>query len=169
MDLTHVHLVLTHFPIVGTLIGTGILAYGQFSKNDSAIKIALATFVSMAILTIPVFLTGEPAEETVENIAGISENIIEEHEELAEKAIWLMGLLGVLSLLSFYAIVKKSSFAKTLAFTTLVVSLATFGLFAKVGNLGGQIRHSEIRTNSPAFQAETSNGTEYQQSEEDDD
>ena len=90
MDATHIHLILTHFPIIGTIIGIGILTYGQFSKNDSIKKVALSTFIIMSLLTIPVFLTGEEAEESVEHLAGVSENIIEEHEELAEKAIWLM-------------------------------------------------------------------------------
>lgn len=148
MDATHLHLILTHVPIVGTLIGTGILAYGQYSKNDETKKIALVTFVIMAILTIPVFLTGEEAEETVEHITGVSEQLIENHEELAEKAIWLMALLGILSLINFFAIIKKLSFAKTLSLITLLVSLGTFGLFAKVGSTGGEIRHSEIRTNN---------------------
>ncbi len=146
MDATHLHLVLTHFPIVGTIIGIGILAYGQYSKNDDIKKVALVTFILMAILTIPVFLTGEEAEETVEHIAGVSEQLIENHEELAEKAIWLMGLLGVLSLINFFAIIKKLSFAKTIGLVTLIVSIGTFGLFAKVGGTGGEIRHSEIRT-----------------------
>ncbi len=146
MDATHLHLILNHFPIVGMIIGIGILAYGQFSKNDDIKKVALVTFVLMAVLTIPVFLTGEEAEETVEHIAGVSEQLIENHEELAEKAIWLMGLLGVLSLINLFAIVKKLSFANTLSLVTLIVSLGTFGLFAKVGNEGGKIRHSEIRT-----------------------
>ena len=148
MDATHLHLILTHFPIVGTIIGIGILAYGQFAKNDDIKKVALATFILMAILTIPVFLTGEEAEETVEHIAGVSEQLIENHEELAEKAIWLMGLLGILSAINFLAIIKKLSFFKNLSLVTLVVSLATFGLFAKVGSTGGEIRHSEIRTNN---------------------
>ncbi|MCF6223669.1 MAG: hypothetical protein L3J34_08070 [Flavobacteriaceae bacterium] len=157
MDATHLHLLLTHFPIVGTIIGIGILAYGQFAKNDEIRKVALATFVLMALFTIPVFLTGEEAEETVENIAGVSEQLIENHEELAEKAIWLMGLLGGLSLISFYAIIKKLSFTKTISSITLIVSLITFGLFAQVGNLGGQIRHSEIRTDSNNSQSDNGN------------
>lgn len=146
MDATHLHLILTHFPIVGTIIGIGFLAYGQFFKNDEISKAALATFILMALLTIPVFLTGEEAEDTVEQIVGVSKQLIENHEELAENAIWLMGLLGGLSLISLFAIVKKLSFAKTITLITLIVSLATFGVFAKVGNTGGKIRHSEIRT-----------------------
>ncbi len=148
MDATHLHLALTHFPIIGTIIGVSVLAYGQYANNEPIKKVALVIFILMALMTIPVFLTGEEAEETVEHLSGISENLIEEHEELAEKAIWLMGLLGAFSLISFYAIIKKMSFAKTTTIVTLVLSLATAGLFAVVGNLGGQIRHSEIRTNT---------------------
>jgi len=145
MDAAHFHLILNHFPIIGTLIAVAILAYGLYAKNDSIKKVALVTFILMAILTIPVFLTGQEAEEVVEHIAGVSEDIIEEHEELAEKAIWLMGVLGVLAIINFYSITAKISIAKTITIITFAVSLATVGLFAKVGNEGGQIRHSEIR------------------------
>lgn len=173
MNLTHVHLALTHFPIMGTLLGSGILAYGLFSNNDTAKKISLAIFILMGIMTIPVFMTGEPAEEAVEHLAGVSENIIEEHEELAEKAIWLMGLLGIFSMFNFIALARKTSFVKTITLATLIISVATFGVFAKVGNLGGQIRHTEIRANNSntAFQGGTENGTgsQYPDEEEEDD
>ena len=169
MDATHLHLVLTHFPIIGTIIGVGILAYGQFSKNDDIKKVALVTFILMAIMTIPVFLTGEDAEETVEHIAGVSEQLIKNHEELAEKAIWLMGLLGILSLLSLFAIIKKLPLAKTLISVTLITSVVTFGLFAQVGNLGGQIRHSEITTNATNTQVDQENHHSDKEHDEDDD
>lgn len=167
MDATHWHLILTHFPIVGTIIGIGILAYGQFAKNDEIKKVALVTFVLMAILTIPVFLTGEAAEETVEHIAGVSEQLIENHEELAEKAIWLMGLLGILSLISLFAIIKKLSFSKPITLVTLIVSLGTFGIFAEVGNTGGEIRHSEIRTSNVNDDNGTFNGGEKDDHDDD--
>jgi uncharacterized membrane protein len=169
MDSTHLHLILTHFPIVGTAIGIGILAYGHFSKSNEIKKVALVTFVLMAILTIPVFLTGEEAEETVEHIAGVSEELIENHEELAEKAIWLMGFLGVLSLINLLTIIKKLSFAKMISIITLIVSIGTFGLFAKVGSNGGEIRHSEIRTNNVNNDNGIFNSGERGEHEDDDD
>ena len=58
-----------------------------------------------------------------------------------------MALLGVLALINFFAIIMKLSFVKTISLITLIVSLGTFGLFSKVGNTGGKIRHSEIRAN----------------------
>ncbi len=169
MNATHLHLILTHFPIVGTIIGIGILIYGLFLKKLEIQKVALATFILMALLTIPVFLTGEEAGETVENIAAISEQLIENHEELAEKAIWLMGLLGLLSIISLFAIFKKLSFAKTITLVTLIVSLVTFGVFAQVGNLGGQIRHSEIRTGSTINQDNNENTRNFDKQDNEDD
>ncbi len=169
MDATHLHLVLSHFPIIGTIIGIGILAYGQFFKNIEIQKVALAIFMLMAILTIPVFLTGEEAEETVEHIAGISEQLIENHEELAEKVIWLMGFLGVLSLINLFAIITKLPFAKAITLITLIVSLGTFGLFAQLGNLGGQIRHTEIKTVSNNNHDDNGNNDKRERDHDDDD
>lgn len=155
MDATHLHLALAHFPIIGTIIGAALLAYGLIIKNLEIQKVAMITFVIMALLTIPVFLTGDETEEAVEHVPGFSEQLIDNHEELAEKAIWLIGILGVLSLIAYYAILKKLSFGKIITAITLILSLVTFGVFAQVGNLGGQIRHSEIRTESNFNQGET--------------
>jgi uncharacterized membrane protein len=169
MNATHLHLILSHFPIVGTIIGIGILMYGLFFKKLEIQKIAFVTFILMALLAIPVFLTGEEAGETVEKIAGVSEQLIENHEELAEKAIWLMGLLGVLSIVSLFAIIKNLSFVKTISMVTFIVSIATFGVFAQVGNLGGQIRHSEIRVDSNINQDTTENKGNFEKQDDDDD
>jgi len=152
MSAVHIHLVLTHFPIVGTLIGAGILAYGLLKKNAAVNQVALVVFILMALISIPVFLTGEEAEETVEQLAGFSHDLVENHEHLAKSAIWLMLVLGVLSAVSLFASLKKFAFAKGIAIVTFVVSLATFGFFAQLGNTGGQIRHSEIRSNIADYQ-----------------
>ncbi len=173
MDTTHLHLILTHFPIVGTIIGTLILAYGIYLKNNQTIKISLLIFIFMAIISVPVFITGEGAEETVEHLPGVYENMIEEHEEFAEKAIWAMGILGIWSLIGFIAIYKKNKFIYKISLFTLLFAFITSGLFIKVGNLGGQIRHSEIRSgNSGNIQGEDykiKDKKEYKEHDEDDD
>ena len=147
MDATHFHLVFTHFPVIGILFGIAFLAVGIITKNSVQTKIALNYFCtnSTLLLAIPVFLTGEGAEETVEQLAGVSENVIEEHEELAEIAIWVIEFLGVFSLLGLITTYKKVSLSKVVNIITLITALSAFGIIAKVSNLGGQIRHTEIR------------------------
>ncbi len=150
MDSTHLHLMLNHFPIIGTIIGTGIMAYGYITQSDSTKRAALWTWVIMALLAIPVFLTGEPAEERVEDIPGVSEAIIGQHEDAAELALWVMEAMGLLSLVTIFVGFKRENTKKILVGATFALSLISFGLMARTGYLGGQIRHTEIRSGAAA-------------------
>lgn len=148
MDSTHLHLILNHFPIIGTILATGIMAYGYFTQSDTTKKAALMTWVAMALIAIPVFLTGEPAEERIEDIAGVSKALIEQHEDAATIALWVMEALGLLSLAALVISPKIENSKKVLSGAAFALSLATFGLMAYTGYLGGQIRHTEIRSNA---------------------
>lgn len=162
MNSTHAHLLLNHFPIIGTLIGTMLLLFGILKKNTSIQKISLITIFFMAIIAVPVFLTGEPAEESIEKLPGIIKSIIEEHEEAAEVAFWFMMLTGVLSIASVAMQMIQFKMAKLFIMLSLLLSIITTGLMARAGYLGGQIRHTEIRGTS------TSNQTIEQTGGEDD-
>lgn len=146
MDSTHAHLLLNHFPIIGTLIGTILLLFGVWKKNNSIQTASLVTIAIMAIIAIPVFLTGEPAEEAIENLPGVVESIIEEHEEASEIAFWVMMVTGVISIISMALKMIQHKMANTVVMLALVLSLVTSGLMARAGYLGGQIRHTEIRS-----------------------
>lgn len=158
MDATHLHLLLNHFPIIGSLLGVGVMVYGYLTSSEQVKKAALWIWAAMAVIAIPVFLTGEPAEESVEGLAGVSEGLIDEHEEAAELAIWLMEALGLLSLITLVTAKMKSSLSKPMVLIATILSLATFAAMARTGYLGGQIRHTEIRSGVAAANAE--NGQE---------
>jgi uncharacterized membrane protein len=146
MNATHIHLLLNHFPIIGTLIGSALLIWGFFKKQDN-IKIAACTIiVVMALIAIPVFLTGEPAEEAVEHLPGIAENIIEEHEEAAQFAIWILGFTGLMALISMIAYRVNHRLVRTAFTLTLILSILGFAAMARTGYTGGQIRHTELRS-----------------------
>ncbi|MBI2968278.1 MAG: hypothetical protein HYY40_10775 [Bacteroidetes bacterium] len=164
MNPTYLHLLLNHFPITGTLIGFGILSYGLFSKSQQVKLLGIFIIVITALIAVPVFLTGEPAEESVEDIAGISKSIIETHEEAAELAFWLMEVTGLIALISVFFHYRKSGYMKHSVVATLLFSAVTFGAMARTGYLGGQIRHSEIRSNTTVIQNQ-----QNENGEEDDD
>ena len=159
MDSTHWHLLLNHFPIIGTIVGIGVMAYGYFAQSEPTKKAALLTWFVLALVAIPVFLTGEPAEEAVENMAGVSEAIIGQHEESAERAFWVMEALGLFSLFAFFSRFKSEGTQKMITGAVFALSLVTFGLMAYTGYLGGQIRHTEIRSGA-AVQTPTEQGGE---------
>lgn len=157
MDLTHLHLLLNHFPIIGTIIGIGIMAWGLFKKEYTIQKAVLGLWVILTLITFPVMKTGEEAEETLENIPGISEQIMHEHEEAAELSLWLMTALGLLSLTAIL-LGQQSSIGKKLPVAAFLFSLVVFGSMARTGYLGGQIRHTELQ-GTVAAAAEVKNGT----------
>ena len=147
MNEAHLHLLLNHFPIIGTLFGVVFLAYGFFMKNKSLLHAGLLTLFLMALLAIPTQLTGEGAEEAVEEL-GVDHDVIHEHEEAAELAIWFMSGLGLLALATLL-ISRRTSGRDTvlqgLYVATLILSVVVFVMMARVGNLGGEIRHTEVR------------------------
>lgn len=149
MNTVHWHLLLNHLPIIGGIIGMGILVAGFVLKNNPMVKrTALGVFVFSAVFAIPTFLTGEGAEEAVENLPGVMESLIEEHEDLGKLFLLLMSTLGVVSLLALFADIKKLKAAKTLYFLVLLVGMVSIYFGATTGVSGGKVRHTEIRTDA---------------------
>jgi uncharacterized membrane protein len=148
MNPTHIHLLLNHFPIIGTLIGSAILLYSIIKKQDTGKATGAFIIIIMAIIAIPVLLTGEPAEESVEHLSGISKTLIHDHEEASEKAFWLMEITGIFSLFALILYKIKSSFTAKAFWIAFAFSVITFFMMAWAGNLGGKIRHPEINSTS---------------------
>lgn len=148
MNDAHLHMVVNHFPIIGTIFGFGILIVGLVLKNKTLINTSYAIFIVAAIFGAISMATGEGAEELVEDMPNIGKQIIHEHEELAEKLAVLLYVLAGLSLAGLYLNFKNHAKAKLLSF--LILGVATAGLFLvqKVGTSGGEIRHTEIRPNA---------------------
>ncbi|HOY11897.1 MAG TPA: hypothetical protein PLY70_02105 [Saprospiraceae bacterium] len=144
MSQVHLHLLITHLPIFGSLIGALVLGYGLWVKSNQTKNAAFFIYIISAIGAGIAYLTGEGAEEAVENIQGVSENMIELHEEAAMLALISLIALGVMSLVALFVSRYKTSLIKTVSIAVLLLSLISFGLVARTGYLGGQIRHTEI-------------------------
>ena len=157
MNDAHLHMVVNHFPIIGTFFGIGILITGIFLKNNSIKNTAYVLFIVAAIFGAFSMGTGEGAEEMVEDFPNIGKAIIHEHEELAEKFALVLYVTGVFALISLIATVKKFRLAKIFSFITLVLALISGIMSINVGTSGGEIRHTEIRENNAVSPAGSEN------------
>lgn len=97
MNEAYLHIVLVHLPVVLLPVAVLILFLGIMFKNRSVEVVALSMIVCAAVVAVPAFILGEGAEEVVEHLSGVSEEVIEDHEESAEVAIWLTILVGLVS------------------------------------------------------------------------
>jgi uncharacterized membrane protein len=144
MDLTHVHLILNHVPVVGIVFSGALFAIACRLGSGSFQRVALWFFVVCAVLTIPVYLTGEPAEHRLERAVSASETVIERHEEAAGIVLVAAEALGLLALGGALWFRRRDRVPGVFAALVLALALSTTGLFAWVGFVGGQIRHTEI-------------------------
>lgn len=144
MNASQIHLALTHLPVILSLTGLVMLAISFMKTNLSLRRTALYILLVAGLAALPVYFSGEGAEEAVEHLPGVSETLIEEHEDIAKIslfAIIIAALLSVVTLLRFLS----TPFAKNMAIVVLLVSAIAGGLLVQTAHLGGQIRHSEIR------------------------
>ncbi len=148
MNQTHIHLLITHLPIFGSILGAFVLAHGLWTCSYQTKIAAYNLFILSAIGAGIAYFTGEGAEESVENLPGVVEATIKTHEEFALFALISLIILGVASIIGLLLTVRKSSLTRTTAFVILFISLVSFGLIARTGYLGGQIRHTEINSGS---------------------
>ena len=147
MDYTYLHLSLNHVPILGTVFGFLLLLGGVLTRSKGVTRAGLISLFLAAVLAIPVYLTGEPAEEVAERLPGVTDAVIELHESAAGFALTLVITTGIAAAAAF---AFSKSFPSRLPFYmaigTLVLAFATGGSMLQTANLGGQIRHTEIRT-----------------------
>ena len=168
MNDAHLHMVVNHFPIIGTIFGLGILITGMFTKNNTLKNTAYVLFAVAAIFAALSMYTSEGAEELVEDMPNIGHQIIHEHEEIAEKFAIIMYATGFFALLSLFASYKKHKLANIASYITLVLALVAGVLTKSVGTTGGEIRHTEIRANyNPATGAEQNTAGEKGEKDED--
>lgn len=131
MNGAHLHLIVTHLPVLGVVFGAVLLGVGLFYQNRTAQQVALSVLVLAGLAAGAAYLTGEGAEEVIESTLGAGKPFLERHEETAVSGLVAAGIAGAPAL-------------------NLVIAFGATGTLAWVANLGGQIGHPEIRSGQSA-------------------
>ena len=153
MNDVHLHLLVNHVPVLGTVFALLVGTYALARRQPDVLRVALGVLVICGAGSFAATQTGERAEEVVEDLPGVSEALIHEHEEAAEAANIASIALAVLALGALVWRRRQPDVGTVPAVVLLVGALATAGLMARAANAGGEIRHPEIRGDgsSPAL------------------
>jgi len=146
MNFPHLHLLLNHFPIIGTIVGLGLFLISLLGKNEDLRRASLIIFAAMALLAIPTFFSGTGAQGAIKKLPGVSETLIERHQGAAMLALLFMEITGALSLVGLWksqGTPRPAHWNWTLS-AVLLFSIVTVVLMTRVGTTGGDIRHPEI-------------------------
>ena len=141
---------INHVPVIGLAVPITLLLVDWTRKTRKLEWLSLQMFVAFALLAIPVYLTGSPANHKMREMPGISRDAIHRHSNAADFAFWTMEGLGALSLFALYKFRTSEAVTSQISTALLTLAIITLGLMIWTADLGGKIRHSEIAVLSPA-------------------
>ncbi len=149
VEPTQAHNLFNHLPIIGTAIGLVVMIYGLLMKSTEVRRIGLLVFSVMALTVMPANITGEDAEDPVEDMAPTEQSasvhdLIHEHEELAETLVPLGLAAGILGLFAFFFERKFVGPSKIVGWVVLALGVIMVIQAIRVGHAGGIIRRPEL-------------------------
>jgi uncharacterized membrane protein len=141
----HVHVVVVHLPVLGLPAGMLLALAGRLRRNRDLELAGLLMIVAAALLGLLAFASGERAEDALDETTGLPAAWVEPHEEAAEIARIALLILAAAAIGTL--LVRRDS----AALPWLVTATAVFGLVAallvaRAAQLGGRIRHPELRS-----------------------
>jgi hypothetical protein len=150
MNAAHFHIMINHFPVIGIIFVFLISVVALRWDHPVYRKIAFGFALLLALSVIPVFLSGDQAEETLKAMAVPDiKGFIGPHARAATLTSMATIALGIPAILGLF--LKK--IPTWLMPVQVVVSLVLVGMFGLTALLGGAIRHTEIRQDAITQQA----------------
>jgi hypothetical protein len=145
MDWIQGHLLINHLPVIGTWVGTGVLAWGLVIRKEDVRRLALGLLAVVALSAAPAYLSGSEAEDRAEKLPGVSSAEISEHEAAANFALGGCVVLGLVAVGVLLVFRRQEAIATGWLAGVLCLALVCSAMLARTAHLGGEIRHPEIR------------------------
>ena len=144
MNLAHIHILLNHFPTVGTIVTLGLFILGLITKSEDLKRASLVVFVGLGLVAIVTYVTGAAAEEQIKAIPGVSKTGIEAHKDAALLAFAMMQITAMAAWIGLWQMRRIKRAPGTTMTVVLIFAVLSLGLMAQAANIGGEIRHPEI-------------------------
>lgn len=159
INFAHLHLLLNHVPVLGTIIAIALLLISFCGKNGDLRRASLIIFAGVALVTIPTFVSGFGAQVNIAHQAGVSGPLIQRHLGSAMLSFWVMEITGAFAIAGLWQLHRHARTSRVNILAVLIFSLLTAGLMARTGNTGGDIRHPEVNDSKLSPLQETGVGS----------
>jgi hypothetical protein len=138
VNLAHLHLLLNHAPTIGFAVGLGLFGLSFVRQSEELRRASFLIFFALALIGIPVYLSGDAAYFILRNTGDVSEGLVVAHRNAALLALVAMEITGLVAWLALWRGRRWQPPA------VMLLSLVSFILLARAATIGGQIRHPEI-------------------------
>ena len=144
MNLAHLHLVMNHVPTIGSVAALGILLLGYVRRNDHLKHVGLEVLFIVALLTLPVYVSGAAGYFEIRNRPEISVDAVKTHQDVALFGFGWMMIAGFVAWAALWTWRRHGRPGRGLVPAATLLLVVAFIVMGSAANLGGEIRHPEI-------------------------
>ena len=141
----HLHIVLNHFPLIGSVFVLGLLIASAYMKNDDMRRVSLILFVVLGLLAIPTYITGAAAGWAYQGRPDMSAQILAAHRDAALLAFTFLGLTGIVSWLVLWRERRYGRASGAGFIAVLALGFISLLTIIETGSLGGTVIRPELR------------------------
>jgi uncharacterized membrane protein len=150
VNVAHLHLILNHVPTVGSVVALGLLLVALVRRDESLKRSGLEVLFVIAVVTLPVYMSGVAAHFQLRDQPEISDNASRVHQDAALAGFTVTELAGFVAWIALWQSRRRGRAARGLVPAVTLLSSVALALMARAATLGGEIRHPEIRTDLSA-------------------
>ena len=143
-NVAHLHLLLNHIPTVGSVVALGLLILALVRRNEHLTHAGLEVLFAIAVLTLPAYMSGAAAYQTLRDQPGISDTAMRIHQDAALAGFTVLEFAGFVAWVALWQTRRRGRAAPGLVPATLLLSIVALALMARAATLGGDIRHPEL-------------------------
>ena len=144
VNLTHLHLLLNHVPTVGAVVALGLLIVAYIRRDEPLKLVGLELLFAIAVLTLPVYMTGVGAFQTLRNQPGISDTAVHLHQDVALFGFIWLEFAGFIGWVALWQARRRGRAAPGMVAAATALAIVALVVMSRAANLGGDIRHPEI-------------------------
>src|SRR5262245_59667700 len=145
MNLAHLHLVMNHVPTVGAVAALGLLLLAFVRRNEHLKHAGLEVLFIIAVLTLPVYVTGVAAHQEMRNRTDISLEAVRIHQDAALIGFSVMEFAGFVAWVALWQLRRLGRAARGVVPAETLLLVVALAIMGRAANLGGDIRHPGIR------------------------
>ena len=153
MNLAHIHLVMNHVPTIGSVAALSALLLGYVRRNDHLKHVGLEALFIVALLTLPVYVSGAAGYFEIRDRPGVSIDAMKIHQDVALFGFSWMMIAGFVAWTALWTWRRHGRPGRGLVPASTLLLVIALVVMGRAANLGGEIRHPEITAAGPAAPA----------------
>jgi len=154
MALSHLHLVLNHVPVVGSVIASGLLLLALVRRSADLRRAGLEVVVLVGLCSLPAYLSGVGGQRDLAGRPEVVVAMVRAHHDAALLGSIAMLVTVMAAWVGLWQTRRRTQPARGVFGAVLLLAIVTLALMGRASNLGGQIRHPEVSALQAAQAAE---------------